>query len=100
MQPIPLLPPVAIDRKSLVAEGICNHERQKFLGELIWTVVVRGPSDHRGKLVSANVRPSQKIRGGLRRGVRTARLQREIFIRKDPWRNVTIHFVSGNMHKP
>src|ERR1700746_2364985 len=99
MQPIPLLLAVAINRESPVTESICNHERHKFFGELIRAVVVRGTSDPRGKLVSADVRPNQEIRGRLRRGVRTARLQWKIFIGEDTWGNVTIHFISGNMNK-
>src|SRR5713226_4361344 len=55
MQPIALLFAVAVDRQRLVVEGICDHQWDKFLWELVWPVVVRGPGDHRWKAVGANV---------------------------------------------
>ena len=41
-----------------------------------------------------------QLRSEIEQGERRIVGKREIFICEDPWRNVAIHFVSGNMHKP
>src|SRR5690349_14636994 len=100
VQPIALLLAVAINGEILLAKGICDHERHKFFGKLIRPIVVRRPRDYRGETIRADIGPYQEIGRGLRGGVRTARLQRKTFVREDALRNVAVHFVGGNMHKP
>src|SRR5260221_4889001 len=90
VQPISLLLAVAINGERPVAEGIGDHEGHKFFWKLIRAVIVGRSRDHRGKLVSSDVRPNQEIRSRLRRGVRTARLQGEAFVSEHVWRNVAI----------
>src|SRR6266851_353526 len=99
VQPVALLFAVAIDWKRSVVERIRDHQRQEFFGELVGTVVVRGPSDQSGKLVGANVGANQKIRGRLGRGIGTAWLERRVFAGMSSCSDVAIDFIGGNVNE-
>src|SRR5262249_51306703 len=71
-EPIPLLHPVTVDRKSFVFARIRDDERNQLFGKLEGTIVVGTTENDRVDAVGVGVSGDEMIGGSLARSVRTA----------------------------
>ena len=73
---------ITIDRDWLIVERIREHQRQKFLGKLSWSIVIAASSHHRVEAKRVMGGPNQMFRCRFRSGVRTVWSERR-FLREE-----------------
>src|SRR5262249_19535520 len=74
-------------------------QRQKLFRKLVRTIVVGRTRDQGRKSVGTHEGTDQEVRASLRRRIRTARMNRRVFIGKSALRDIAIHFIGRNMDK-
>src|SRR5690349_24331694 len=70
VEPVTNVQPIAIDGQLPAFEGVENHQRNEFLGELTRAVVVRAIGGDGGEAIGLEIGSNQVVRGCLRSGVR------------------------------
>jgi len=78
-QPVADVRPVAVDRQRLSSERVEDDDRDQFLGEMEWPVVVAAIGQHHRQAVGFMPGPHQMVRAGFRCRIRAARIIGRVF---------------------
>ena len=101
IQPVPDIFPVSVHRELLSLKRIVDHQRNKFLRELIGSVIIGAVGNICRKTIRVHIGFHQHIRRGLAGRIRAVRIIGSGLIEESViiLRQRTIHFVRGHMQE-